>query len=340
MSRKKKKSKIKVFFTVLISLIGVALLAAGLYINNLLGTMNFDDPADKTYELIPEETPNPDDTDPYATAPKEYSDAPKFSQKAPYDKNIINVLLIGADKRPDQKDYGRSDSMIIATLDKVHNKVKLTSIMRDTYVYIPGDYSDDRINSAYRHGYAPFLIETINANFNLQLKKYVVVDFDAFEKVIDKIGGIEIELNKVEVNYLKSEYGSVTKNLKVGVNKLNGRQALLYSRIRHVGNGDFERTDRQRKMMEAIFQKGLKTDLLTINSIMQEVLPMITTNLTKSEIVSLITSLVTGNKPVEQLRIPYDNMFTNKSIRGMAVLVPDIQANAAKIREFIYEDKG
>lgn len=337
---KKKKSKGKVVLKVFLALVLVCVLSVGIYFNYLMGKIGYE--GDETFKPLPEElfTPEPGE-DPYATDPIYYSDAPKFDSEPPYNKDIINILLIGTDRYPWQKDNGRSDTMIIATLDKVHKEIKLTSIMRDTYVFIPGDYRDNRINVAHQYGNAPMLINTINANFNLSLNKYVAVDFQIFKDIVDKIGGIEIELKDYEVSYLKKrkEAGPNRKNLEVGMNKLDGDLALEYTRIRKTGNGDFERTERQRTLLIALFEQGMKSDILTLNNMLVDILPMVRTNMKQSEIVSLMGSAFTmGQTEVQQLRIPYNDAYTDEKIRGMAVLVPDIQANAAKIREFIYNE--
>lgn len=344
-NRKKKKSKtiLKVIGITFVSILCAGLLTVGLYVNWFLSRLNYV-PAGESYTLKPE-TPDPDyDGDgTFDSSPIHYSGAPNFSWEPVTNKKIINVLLIGADKRPDQHGIGRSDSMIIATLDKQHKKIKLTSIMRDTYVFIPEGYRDNRINAAYHYGGPQFLLNTINANFNTSLSKYVVVDFEVFKKVVDIIGGVEIEMNKDEVDYFKKymrHLGSGVDKLKEGVNLLDGATALEYARLRSVGRWDFERTDRQRRLLSAIFQKGIKQGLGTITKIAEEALPHVTTNLSENEVLSLIVdAFAMGKAEIAQLRIPYKNTFTEESRRGMSVLIPDIQANAEKIRDFIYYDK-
>jgi len=343
--KNKKKSKVKtaikvISITLLVILTG-ALLTGGLYVNWLLSRYNY--VSDEKYTLRPE-TPDPDyDGGDFDSDPANYSGAPSFSWKPVTNKKIINILLIGADRRPQQNDIGRSDSMIIATLDKEHKKIKLTSIMRDTYVFIPEGYRDNRINAAYHYGGPQFLINTINANFNMTLKKYVVVDFEVFKKVVDIIGGVDIEMNKAEVEYFKTKLrhlGPGVDNLKEGMNHLNGAMALEYARLRKVGKWDFERTDRQRRLLMAIFKKGVKEDPGAILKIAEEALPYVTTNISQSEMVGLILDAFSmKNAEMEQLRIPYTNTFNEETRRGMSVLVPDIQANAEIIRDFIYYDK-
>ena len=253
------------------------------------------------------------------------------------DDEVINVLLVGSDKRTDWTESGRSDSVMIGTLDMKNKQLKITSLMRDMYVSIPG-YADNRFNAAYSFGGVSLVYQTIAKNFGLSLDGYVIVDFDAFISVIDTIGGVDITLTDAEQEYLVTAYkkGTVTK-VKKGLNTLNGKQALAYTRIRQDSQGDFGRTERQRKVLQAIFMKVKAMSLTEIFDLAEEVLPYITTDLTNDEIYSYVTSIIKlGTTEINQFRIPIDHSYTNEKIREMAVLVPDLEANRQALYSFIF----
>ena len=192
------------------------------------------------------------------------------------DTDVVNVLLVGADKNNDEQNQNverRSDSMMIATLDVKHSKLKITSLMRDMYVEIPG-YGGNKLNAAYSYGGIKLLYKTLAQNFGIKMDGYVEVNFDAFVNVIDQLGGIEVNLTKSEAsnlrttNYIKRKK---YRNVKVGKQTFNGYQALGYCRIRHgkrLPNGrypgvytasgkgdDYGRTERQRLTIQAILKK-------------------------------------------------------------------------------------
>ena len=261
-----------------------------------------------------------------------------------YDKDIINILLVGSDKRADWSESGRSDSTMIATLDLKHKRLKLTSLMRDMYVPIPMN-GENRFNAAYSLGGVKLLYETIATNFGIKLDGYVIVDFKAFQEVIDTIGGVEINLTDKEYKYLTTAYhrGTVLE-VKPGLNNLNGEQALAYSRIRQRevdAQGDFGRTRRQRDILQSIFSKAKGMPFSELMKLTETIMPYLATDLTNKEILSYIKSVVTlGATEIDQMRIPIDNSFTQKRINKMAVLIPDMEMNTAALNDFIFNYDG
>lgn len=256
--------------------------------------------------------------------------------------NLINILLFGIDAR-NLKAPSRSDSIIILSINIESKKIKLISLMRDMYVEIPGK-NKNRINAAYAFGGPELAIQTINHNFDLSISKYITINFYGFEKIIDSIGGVEIDVKKDEIKYINS-YMKETQNLfggeykeikNEGLQLLNGRQALAYSRIRYVGNADYERTERQRRVLTQIFNKVKSQGTTKKISLINSILPYIETNLSKNEIINLAYLLTNLNEyKTEELRIPVDKSFKSQRINGMAVLVPDLYINKNKIHEFI-----
>ena len=249
--------------------------------------------------------------------------------------------MVGADKRKAWKEAGRSDSVMIATMDLKHKQLKLTSLMRDMYVKIPG-HGENRFNAAYSFGGVSLLYQTIAENFGIKLDGYVVVDFAAFKEVINTIGGVEIELTDAEYQYLVKAYANKddsAKYVKPGLNLMNGNQALAYTRIRQDAKADFGRTQRQRNVLQSIFTKVKGMSIGELKDLMNKILPSIVTDLTNDEITSYLLSVVMmGTTKFEQMRIPVDNSFQDAKIRGMAVLVLDFQKNQEALRNFIFED--
>lgn len=247
------------------------------------------------------------------------------------DKDIINILLIGQDKRPGEG-QSRSDSIIIATVNKKSNSIKLTSLMRDMYVKIPG-YSENKINASYAYGGMDLLTETVEENLLVKIDGCIEVDFSGFEKIIDEIGGVDIELNENEAYYL-----SRTNDISFteGTNKLNGKTALEYARIRYIGNDDYERTERQRKLLISIFDVVKDSNIKTLLDMSNDIIPLITTNLKNSQILSLVTNVILMNiSDIETYRIPADGEFTPATINNMSVLVPNLLENQKLLNEFI-----
>ena len=257
------------------------------------------------------------------------------------DEEIINILLVGADKRASWSEVGRSDATMVATIDRKHKRLKLTSLMRDMYVDIP-NHGRDKFNASYSYGGIPLLYQTIAYNFDLKIDGYILVDFAAFKKVINKLGGVKIELTQAEANYLITAYktGTVTK-VKAGMNKLNGAQALAYTRIRQDVEADFGRTARQRKVLQSLFTKMKTKSYSQLIELMSEVMPYITTDLSNDEIFAYMADVITmGTTEIDQKRIPINGAYTTERIGGKEVLIPDIDVNKKEFQNFIFEYNG
>lgn len=253
------------------------------------------------------------------------------------DSEIVNILLVGSDKRSTWTQAGRSDSTMIATIDNKNKQLKLTSLMRDMYVEIPG-HGQNKLNAAYSFGGVQLLYETIAENFNIKLDGYVLVDFEAFKSLIDEVGGVEVDLNQEEYEYLTTAYHrSSVLDVVPGLQTMNGEQALAYTRIRQVGNNDFERTQRQRNVITSLFAKAKAMSLTELFDLGKTVLPYITTDLTNDEIYKMgKTVLFMGTTEIHQMRIPVDNSFTNQKVNRAWVLDIDLEQNQQALSDFIF----
>lgn len=252
------------------------------------------------------------------------------------DNRYFNVLLVGLDEIQ-EKQRGRSDSMMIISLDSHHKKIKITSLMRDLWVPIPG-HGFSKLNSAYSYGGVNCLSGVIRSIFGVTIDRYVIVDFNKFEQVIDKIGGLDLNLTSSEVKYINSI--SRDKNLTgSGLMHLNGNQTLSYSRDRDDPSADFKRTERQRYVIESIINKMKSLNIVDLISISQDIMKQVKTNFTISEIMSLVkNSRQFTRYPVIMNRIPHDFECKNINKQSVLVALPNLDACKDSILSFIYEE--
>ena len=266
-------------------------------------------------------------------------------------KNVINILLVGTDSRKKGNRRSRTDTMVILSIDKQNKRLIMTSVLRDTYVKIPG-VGKNRLNAAFVYGGPNLLFKTFEENFDIHLDKYVQVDFYNFIKLVDAVGGVDMKLSAAEVKVMNQYVASINKGLgkdssanqikpvKDGTYHLNGIQALGYSRIRYVGNADFGRTERQRKVMGEIIKKTKKLSVSELNDLADIVLPMVSTNLSQGEVMSLLLSAKeTLNYKVVNGRMPIDGSYKYLTIRRASVLGVDFQANKKYWYKLVYGSK-
>ena len=244
---------------------------------------------------------------------------------------IVNVLLIGQDRR-EGEETARSDSMILCTYHRKTGNVTMTSFLRDLYVPIPGHHNN-RINAAYSEGGAALLDRTLRENFDLHIDGNVEVDFSQFSQIIDLLGGVQLELREDEAAEINKETGS---GLSAGVQVLNGEQALTYARIRKLdADGDFSRTSRQRKLMNALLGSYRNIKWKDLLPLIDELLPLISTDMNYGRLVLLAMEILPklSDAQITSQRIPADGTFTDEKIDGMAVLSADLEANRQLLRE-------
>ena len=252
-------------------------------------------------------------------------------KKVKEEKHIKNIALFGIDA-PKEK-AGRSDAIMILTLDEEHKVMKLTSIMRDSYVDIPG-HGDDKITHAYAFGGPELAMKTLNKNFKVNVEEFMAVNFTSLPEIIDKLGGVKINIIQEEIHHIPG----ITSP---GEQVLNGEQALAYSRIRYATGGDYKRSERQRVVLEAVFEKLKSTPTKEYPSLIDDFLPYVETNMSSMDIIKLATDaapLVKGN--LETARFPLDGYCDGKIINGVWYLVYDRQVTLNQIQEYIYDNKN
>ena len=334
--KKKKKSGCLIVMIVALVIVLVLLIAAALGLNYLFGRLGrFENPVPgETVEFLPEET----ETDPVENVEGlESVDASDvvFDDVEVLEGDVINIMLIGQDRRPGEE-RARSDSMILVSLNKEKGTIRLTSFMRDLYVQIPG-YQDTRLNAAYRYGGTKLMNETFKVNFGLEIDGNVMVDFDEFTEIVKIVGGVTLDISSAEAKYMNKHSD---KNFKAGSNYFDAEDALTFTRMRYAAGGDYGRTERQRRVIMAIAYSLQDADLMTIFNLIDQVLPHITTNLTDAQIIDYATAglgILANGGTIDNFRIPQDDAHYNANIRGMSVLVPNLEMCREDLKEFIYD---
>lgn len=258
---------------------------------------------------------------------------------------VTNILLIGIEELFGGKN---TDTMMIASINTRDNTVQLSSLMRDSYVSIP-NWKSTKLNAAYAHGGIELLRNTIEQNYKIHLDGYATVNFESFEKIIDQLGGVEIQLGAKEANYLnKTNYISnkAYRNVKEGINVLNGNQALGYCRIRKVPtydgvNNDFGRTLRQRRVLNAIFEKYKNQNIVKLINTTNTCLGYVTTNLSKGQIEELLNALLEVKMSTIQMKsIPIDGTYESPKKYESTTwpILLDWDANILDLYQSIYGD--
>ena len=275
MAKEKKKRGLKAFgITVLVLVILLVVIIGGtlLYINNKLSKL-------QQVEL------NEEDLSVSAEAEENLSE-------------YRNIAIFGIDSREDTYSKGnRSDCIIIASINNTTKEVKLISVYRDTYVQIEG-HGLDKITHAYSYGEAPLAVKTLNTNLDLNIKEFIAINFDAVKEIIDDVGGISMNITSEEVPH-------ITGITKAGTYNLTGAQALEYARIRYATGGDYKRAERMRDVLTAVANKVKTFNISQLNTLVNNVLPKIYTNITASDIFSLLPS-ATSMKITDSLGWPYE----------------------------------
>ncbi len=256
--------------------------------------------------------------------------------------DVYNILLIGQDAR-EGEGMQRADTIILCTINKKTHTVTLTSIMRDMYVNIPG-YGGNRVNAAFAFGGIDLLDQTIEENLGIKIDGNALVDFGGFMEAMTAVGNLDIELTAEEAAYLNEhpELGTTdevaveTWNLHEGVNNMTPGQVLGYSRIRHVGNSDWDRTNRQRFVINAVIDKVKHGHLLKGFKVLDGVCPHIITDMTTKNMLKAGFAYIRCSKGgMNSFYLPAEGTYQATYVDGMAVLLPDIEANKQVLQQYM-----
>ena len=305
----KKKGK-RIAVSIICVLLALLLLVGG-YGFFLLGKINYDDSTSGRNEYI-------------------------SSSQLAHSSFVKNILIIGSDARGDVSGM-RSDTMILASIDSKHRQLKLTSFLRDSYVYIPEKQIKAKLNAAFAYGGAKMTIDTLEYNFKVRIDSYVIVDFELFTEFINALGGVDVSgITEAEVNWLKRNVDGI--NIHPGTSHLTGGAALWYCRVRKI-DSDFKRTERQRKVVSAVIDQVKKTNPVTTFNAVKKVLPMITTDIGRGSLMSLGINAIVRYMHYDtfQAQVPAEGTWRSEHNSAGAVLAMDIDKNAEILKNFIYE---
>ena len=335
MQEKKKhgaRNAVIIIVCVLIALCGAGYYAA----TSVLGRMNRVNPDEFDYVKPEDETF--ETTHPDAAAEgveKRDADSVVWDKVDALDgKHVINILLIGQDRREGES-RARSDTMILVSVNTERESISLVSLMRDLYVQIPG-YSDNRINAAYQWGGMDLLDETVLENFGVEVDGNVEADFEQFETIIDILGGVDVEMSKGEAEYMK--YVMDSGDVQEGENHLSGKQALDFARMRGLDD-DFHRTERQRRLLTRLAEKLQSASAQQLLDLVNEVLPHVSTDMSSTQMLGYAASAIQvylSGAEIATGRIPAEGMYSDAEIRGMQVLVPNLEKCQSYLSELIY----
>lgn len=310
--------------------IGICLLVLLLFIGTIIGLFYH------YYSLVAVSSKEDDYSHAVSLTDEDLSEIPDGTVELPeedviYQKDVVNILLIGTDERTKEFDkYARADSIMILSLNKKTNVVKLVSLERGMLVKIPGR-QDDILTHTFHYGGVKLVMQTVHTHFNLDVQRYVRVNFVFFEKLVNEVGGVDISLTKEEAAALNELLHS--SKLKEGTNHLDGSAALLYSRLRSI-DSDWHRIKRQRNVIGSIKNNMKGKSVGELNTIVNECLPYVQTNLTSIEFADLLFHMpdyVSGD--FQQMTIPKKGTY-----QGLGNV--DFKANSKILRDFIYDESS
>ena len=250
------------------------------------------------------------------------------------DKKVVNILLLGIDT--DENSTSRSDSMILVSIDKKNKKIKMTSFLRDSWVYIP-DNGYAKLNAAYAYGGAGLVMDTIEYNFGVKIDNYMKVDYDIFRSIINDLGGVTVEVTKQEAEFINS---TSRQNIEYGEKvSLNGDEALVYCRIRYL-DSDFMRAYRQRKVLGAVKSELSNASIPTLLKVVGNILPKVETDIDKGEMAWLGAGAVLKyrNYEMSELRVPVDGSYESRYFGSQSALSINFEKNRAALKDYIYND--
>ena len=255
-----------------------------------------------------------------------------FSVTEGLDKNVMNILLLGTDNAGNAG-HGRTDTMIICSINVKTGEVKLSSIVRDLYVHIPYMKLQNRINAANAFGGPNMAIKCVNEALGLNISRYASINVNGFKDLVDLLGGVELEITAGEANQINL---STQGGVKEGLAMLNGAQALEYCRIRNLDN-NFGRNERQRKFLEAVVKKVLSENSMDqLMELVEAGMSMVTTNMTTSDLFTILFTVVPNMQEMQMYSCPAQGEYHYEEIREASVVVADLQKARASLHAFIY----
>lgn len=250
-----------------------------------------------------------------------------FASACAEESDWQNILLLGGDARSTTA-YDRSDSMIILSINRNESLVKMTSIMRDTWVSFPGTDKQGKINAGTVYGGPELAVATVNEYFGTNIEDYMIVNMSDMRQIIDLLGGVDLELTSAEASYLNLAHSGMTH--------MDGTTAVNYCRIRYIDN-DYQRVMRQQKTLLAIADKAQNMEITELTEVADEIGDIILTSLEGEELEDLMMALMVMDvEEVEQFRVPVDGTFRSGMYKGIWLIDPNFDTNKTLLHDFIY----
>ncbi len=320
---------------VLILLIGCIAAVANHYLNKI----DFDDGSSQT---APSGLEDDDEEDIFNSGKLDTSESSELSKadesikgnlddsKICYSDEVTNILVMGIDYGSKKYPYGRSDSMIVVSINKTEKKIKLISLSRTAYAAIAG-YNNTRLSHAHGYGGPQLAIKAVEQNYKIRIDNYVSTNFESFKKIIDAFGGIKITLTAAEARYLSNILGSSS----AGTYTLNGTQALAYARTRKI-DSDRDRTGRQRKVLIALSQKAKSMSITSMIGMLDTILPLVRTDMSKTQLISQAANALSYlSWDIQQEVVPHKS--SGLVLRGgFEVVIVDWADEVKYVRDLLY----
>lgn len=350
--------KHKIFISVLVIILGLFLAIFG-FIWAKLDLIQYDNEVDYSAYYNTQPTGTPENTEPTETEPdiltEEDMEGLEIVETAPPipesevwgEKDVVNILLLGTDDYGEEfSPYSRSDSMILVSINKKDKTVKLVSLQRGMGVpVLEGEYEGqyDWLTHMFRYGGSELVRKTVETCFRVEVDDYVRVNLNSVSRVVDIIGGVDIDLTEAEAAFFNRYYSlqGDPRRVSVGMNHLSGDMAVFFSRLRRI-DSDFFRVVRQRRVIAAIVSKLKDADLLELNALADQVLPLIQTSMSKLEIAELILYAPTFlNSEFDQMTIPVADSYGGMvGMGGRNLFAVDFETNSRVLLDFLYAEKA
>ncbi|MCR5664456.1 MAG: LCP family protein [Oscillospiraceae bacterium] len=349
MKKKKKKRVGRQILSAVILLLICALVFATVYVRRKLNLIQYDDGTVVDNTVDPDDSIFQDDIDITGLTVVREEEIVLPEIDPPTDDDVLNILLLGTDERSlEFTDAARSDAIMLVSLNFKEKTGRLISFERGMGVPILGGQYEgqyDWLTHCFRYGGADLMLKEIRECFNVDVDKYVRVNFNALILIVDAVGGVDLEFTDNEASYINYDKDNrywidddhPIQRVTSGVNHVNGATALMYARCRHI-DSDWHRIERQRNLVQAFTNELKGADVATLDKLLEEILPLVKTNFTQAELLNLMTKAPSMlGIQFAQMTIPVEGTYGGMTVMGgRGSFAPDFKKNAEILREFLY----
>ena len=252
------------------------------------------------------------------------------------DDNVKNILLVGTDKRGSESGYGRADAILIATIDEKNGQLKVTSLVEDSLLEVPG-YGENTLSMAYSIGGISLLYHTIASNYGIRLDNYAVLQFNNLVNAIDEIGGVKVELSDFEATYMQQHYNNAVNQVQSGNFIMNGTQALAYMRIKQDPAGEFGRAVRIRKVIKSLYSDLTQQPVDKLMDLTKKLLGNVVSDIGSNDVRTYLAQVVKlSTAPLKEKTIPEEGMYQATVVEGQTRFAADPEKLKQGLTDFIY----